>query len=316
MALYLYNARVAKAFLFPLGIVEVTLRNAIDVQLVTLYGSDWHSNTHFCTSVLTPESHAALQKAISRAGPNASHGQVIAELTFDFWSNLLRPDYGNFWRTNLNIVFPNIPRELSRHDVQTMVRNINIFRNRVAHHEPILDLNITDIHAKIVHLVSLRCTETAAWLRHHSTLSAVIRTRPRGPTAGFQTLGDRMARDFTTVTGTTSLDSIAQSFNRRCQVAVKVDEAFIPTAAFGPLDLIRFISVDMSRNDGFTILAERTVDELLTEINVMPHWTSIRECEPIAVAIDRLKQQETNIVVAVNASGKTVGVMTRALRRY
>src|SRR5690606_39563904 len=30
LALYLYNARVAKAFLYPLNVAEVTLRNAVD----------------------------------------------------------------------------------------------------------------------------------------------------------------------------------------------------------------------------------------------------------------------------------------------
>lgn len=316
LALYLYNVRVAKAFMFPLGVVEVTLRNAIDAQLAALHGSDWHRDAHFRGSVLTAESLAALDKAISRAGLNASRGQVIAELTFDFWSNLLRSEYGDFWRTNLNIVFPNIPRGVSRRDVQAMVREINTFRNRVAHHEPVLDLNITDIHAKIVDLVALRCVETVAWLKHHSTLSATIRTRPRGPAAGFQALGDRLARDFIEVSGTTTLDSVAGHFDRSRQAAIRIDDAGAPIAAFGPLDLIRFISLDAGKYDGFTLLAERTVDNLLAEIDVTASWVAMSESAPLADAIDRLKRKETNIVVGVDAAGKAVGVMTRALRRY
>ena len=302
--------------MFPLGVVEVTLRNAIDAQLVALHGNDWHSSVHFRSSVLTPESLAALDKAISRAGLNASRGQVIAELTFDFWSNLLRPAYGSFWRTNLNVVFPNIPSRLSRRDVQAMVRDINIFRNRVAHHEPVLDLNITDIHAKIVELVDLRCAQTAGWLRHHSTLSAAIRTRPRGPAAGFQALSDRMARDFIKVSGTTALDKVAADFGRSHQAAVRINNTGSPTAAFGPLDLIRFISLDARKNDGFTLLAERTVDNLLTEIDVTASWVAMSESFPLADAVELLKRKETNIIVGVNALGRAVGVMTRALRRY
>ena len=34
VALYLYNVRLAKAFLFPLGVTEVVLRNAVDEVLV------------------------------------------------------------------------------------------------------------------------------------------------------------------------------------------------------------------------------------------------------------------------------------------
>lgn len=93
LALYLYNIRVAKAFMFPLGIVEVTLRNAIDRRFVEIYGADWHKDPSVLSSALTVESLEALNKAISRAGRNADHGQVVAELTFDFWSNLMRPEY-------------------------------------------------------------------------------------------------------------------------------------------------------------------------------------------------------------------------------
>ena len=42
MALYLYNARVAKAFLYPLNVAEVTLRNAVDGILVGRFGVSWH----------------------------------------------------------------------------------------------------------------------------------------------------------------------------------------------------------------------------------------------------------------------------------
>jgi hypothetical protein len=53
MALYLYNARVAKAFLFPLNVAEVTLRNAIDSILVTKFGTNWHLDPTFRNTVLT-----------------------------------------------------------------------------------------------------------------------------------------------------------------------------------------------------------------------------------------------------------------------
>ncbi|MEI8393303.1 MAG: hypothetical protein WCF85_01110 [Rhodospirillaceae bacterium] len=316
LALYLYNVRVAKAFMFPLGVAEVTLRNAIDKRFVDVYDKNWHRDLRVRDSVLTPESLNALDKAITRAGNNADHGQVVAELTFDFWSNLLRPDYGSFWRTNLNIVFPNIQRGRLRHDVQLMVKEINVFRNRVAHHEPVLDRNITDIHAKIVEIVSLRCKETAAWLKHHSTVSAAIRTRPHGPAAGFMSLRDRMARDFVKVLGTTKLDSLASSFDHTKQAAVRIDSVGAPTAAFGPLELVSFVSLDLQKNGGITMLAERTVDDLFTAINVAGSWIPMDESTPLAEAIDALKQQGTNIIVGVDAQGRAVGVLTRAWRRY
>ncbi|ACJ00449.1 Abi family protein [Rhodospirillum centenum] len=316
LALYLYNVRVAQAFMFPLGVVEVTLRNAIDARFADVYGENWHRTPHLHHSVLTRESLEALEKAINRVGINADRGRVVAELTFDFWSNLLRPDYGQFWRTNLNIVFPNIQRGRTRHEIQKIVREINEFRNRVAHHEPILDRNVTDIHAKIVDIVSLRCRETAAWLKHHSTVSTAIRTRPHGPVAGFVSLGDRLAPDFVEVLGTTRLDIVASRFDRAHQAAVRVGSTGAPTAAFGPLDLVRYVSFDLQQNGGFTLLSERTVDDLLTAMDITGSWVAMDAGVPLADAIDVLKQPGTDMIVGVDPRGKAAGVLIRAHRRY
>lgn len=100
-----------EAFMYPLAVVEVTLRDAIDALLVSVYGPTWHLVPSFRDVVLMPEGLSTLDKARSRVGMAAPRSRVVAELTFDFWSNLLRPEYGDLWRTSLNVVFPNIRRE-------------------------------------------------------------------------------------------------------------------------------------------------------------------------------------------------------------
>ena len=151
-ALYLYNSRLAKSFLFPLSVAEVTLRNAVDGVLLQMFGAAWHQDANFRDNVLTPESLGALEKAIERARSN-ERGKVIAELTFDFWSNLFRNEYADLWRTKANIAFPGLAHGEGRHEIQVLVREINRLRNRVAHHEPILDMNVPDLHSKIIKLV-------------------------------------------------------------------------------------------------------------------------------------------------------------------
>lgn len=316
IALYLYNARVAKAFMFPLGVVEITLRNAIDALLVTQHGATWHLDAGFRDIVLMPEGLSTLDKAIQRVGAGAARGRVVAELTFDFWSNLFRPNYGDLWRTGLNVVFPNLTKTTTRHDIQTMARSINQFRNRVAHHEPVLDLNVTDVYANIVELVSLRCNETAAWLKHHSTLSSIIRTRPRGAAAGFVSLGSRLAPDFIAVTEATTLEDVAAQFNRKCQVAVCFDGNGTIVAAFGPLDLVCFLADDSKANGGMTAPREQTVGALLPAINVAAGWTALPAEGPVAAAVEQLTGKAINIVVGTDATGVVVGVITRTLRRY
>lgn len=108
MALYLYNARVAKAFLYPLNVAQVTLRNAVDDILVPRFGRSWHQDTTLRDQSLAGNGLATLDKAIQRAGAYAPRDQIVAKLTVDFWLNLFRPEYGALWRTNVNIAFPNL----------------------------------------------------------------------------------------------------------------------------------------------------------------------------------------------------------------
>jgi CBS domain-containing protein len=314
--LYLYNTRVAKAFMFPLGVVEVALRNAIDALLVSRHNADWHLDSDFRQNVLMTEGLNTLDKAINRAGLNATHGQVVAELTFDFWSNLLRPDYGDLWRTSLNIVFPNILRSTTRHDVQVMAKDINRFRNRVAHHEPILDSDFADIHSKIVGLVSLLCSETTAWLKHHSTVSIATRTRPRGAAAGFVSLATRLAPDYVKVTETTTLDFVAERFERKCQVAICVDDKSAPVAAFGALDLLKYLAKEAKKTGGLVAPSEHTVKDLLGASDVNGAWITMPASDPLASAVERLTQKEINLVIGLDAGGGVAGVIPRALRRY
>ncbi|WP_159994038.1 hypothetical protein [Roseomonas sp. 18066] len=314
--LYLYNARVAKAFMFPLSVVEVALRNAMDALLVSRHGSDWHLDQAFLEDVLMTEGVNTLSKASARAGSNATRGQVVAELTFDFWSNLLRRNYADLWRTSLNVVFPNIPRSTTRHDVQMMAKDINRFRNRVAHHEPILDSDFDDIHAKIISLVSLLCSETAEWLKHHSTVSAATRTRPRGASAGFVPLSTRLAADYVKVTEATTLDLIADGLERKCQVAICIDGTGAPIAAFGALELLKYLAKEARATGGLVAPSEHTVKDLLGAISVSGAWIAMPASDPFARAVERLTQKEINLVIGLDAEGSIVGVIPRALRRY
>ncbi|HYW16601.1 MAG TPA: hypothetical protein VE891_10695 [Allosphingosinicella sp.] len=316
LALYLYNTRVAKAFWYPLGVVEVTLRNAIDALLVARFGPTWHLEPSFRDTTLTPQGLTNLNKAIDRAGQGASRSQVIAELTFDYWSNLFRPDYAPLWRTSLNIVFPNISGGTTRHDVQTMARSINTFRNRVAHHEPVLDLNVTDVHAKIVELVSLRCRETAAWLKHHSTLSAVIRSRPHGAQAAYVTLGSKLAPGFVAVTKSTPLDAVIGQLDRKNQAVVCLDSGGAPEAVFGAMEIIKFLSGESKANAGLVAPSECTVEALLNSVDVSKSWIAMDESEPLAMAIDRLKEAPINAILGLTATGTVAGSILRAHRRY
>ncbi len=180
LQLYLYNARLAKAFLFPLHIVEIVLRNGIDEVLCSNFNHVWHVNSEFL-SLLTSQSLATLEKAKARAsrkGKPSQKDDVVSRLTLDFWSNLFRAEYDRrLWQTNIKQLFPRQPG-ITRASLQRLVLSINQFRNRIAHHEPIFMQDVSLAYRQIIEIVSYRCATTEAWLRSHSTVHQIMRTKP------------------------------------------------------------------------------------------------------------------------------------------
>lgn len=189
--LYLWNARIAKAFLFPLHVAEVTLRNAVHASMSARYGGrNWMMPT--AAGLIYPHLHVRTQDAIikaisrlTRVGfPVPTADDVIGSLSFDFWSNLFRhpslwappAQPGAVWL--LRDVFPNLPAGHGEPDVQQLVARINKFRNRVAHHEPIYGEKHREIFDAVLTLISYRSPATADWAKRHSTVMEVIRTPP------------------------------------------------------------------------------------------------------------------------------------------
>lgn len=316
-ALYLYNARVAKAFLYPLGVVEVTVRNAVDAILVEKYGDNWHLDAGFRDKTLTQDGLATLNKAIARVGATAPRSQIVATLTFDFWSNLFRPEYAQaLWRTRLNVAFPSIPKKTSRADVQSLVREINRLRNRVAHHEPVLDLNVPDLHSKIAEVVGYRCAETARWMRHHSTVAATIRTRPKRDGSAGLHLASRIDTNFLTVAEDFTLAEVLNKTTDLHPGIVCLDRSGKILGGFTLYDIGAYIAAAASADGGMIDLTAHQMAAVLGTVSSKA-WSTMDALVPIADAVAELQKPAIRVLIAIDAkSGKPVGTIVRAHRRY
>lgn len=172
--LYLYNCRLSKSLLFPLQILEISLRNAINVFFIEKFGNDW-PNSSCLKNILNKESLDCLEKAKKRA-KTTNYQDIVAATTLDFWSNLFRPEYDrSLWQTNIHKVFNG---SVTRKKIQTEVADLNKLRNRIAHHEPILDLNLNLLYTRLIYLIKLISNETSQWTQHFTTFYEVIRTKP------------------------------------------------------------------------------------------------------------------------------------------
>ncbi|WP_165241497.1 Abi family protein [Corynebacterium lizhenjunii] len=163
--LYVWNAKLSKAYLVDLQHIEVALRNVINRALVPEFGRLWF-NYRYPESgpqiAFRAEAKKSIDKAIKRSQWSADQppGMVIAELTFDFWYYLLSAHYRP-------IVWPKVLRQLSaRADWQEFhgqVRACYWLRNRVAHHEPLIKADYT-VEMAYLDEVSAAISQVARWI--------------------------------------------------------------------------------------------------------------------------------------------------------
>jgi hypothetical protein len=80
------------------------------------------------------------------------------------------------WRPALHRAFPNVRRP--RADIHRALPGLRDLRNRIAHHEPIFGRNLPADYQMILDVIGWMCTDTRAWVVHHSEVPAVLADRP------------------------------------------------------------------------------------------------------------------------------------------
>ena len=138
LILYRYNIKLCQKFYGILGVLEVVLRNAInDHYKAYLKDNEWlitQSQSGFLTNyqdAILNESNKLIQNH------KYTHDKLVASLSLGVWTFLFsRNCYKNSGKTLLQI-FPNKRHGLNRKDIYVDLDKIRVFRNRIAHHEPL-----------------------------------------------------------------------------------------------------------------------------------------------------------------------------------
>ncbi len=166
--LYSYNVQLSADFYSSLHMLEITLRNKCDLALENAFGATWFDDP---TVLRDPYQRRCVQEAralLFREGKAATHGQMIAELNFGFWSSLFGRSSSHLWGT-LRPIFST--RGLQRATIAQKLRELRRLRNRIAHYEPILAQPLTSLHTATLDLTSWMAVEAAAWITTHSSIA-------------------------------------------------------------------------------------------------------------------------------------------------
>ena len=186
LELYAWNMEVSSAFMVPLHLCEVAIRNAAADGIESVHGANWPWVNGFIRSLPVPrrqfdyDPQRNLQQVAAR---QPTVGKVVSELNFAFWEKVFtRGQDSRIWDQHLQAVLPGLPAGLTvaqaRAKIFSDLERIRKFRNRIAHHEPIFARNLAGDYASIRELVEYRRPEAATWLDKVERVTGLIALRP------------------------------------------------------------------------------------------------------------------------------------------
>lgn len=167
--LYLWATELSGALHAQLSYVELAVRNAIDAQLSAWNAAQGYTSEWTAVGGAAPELYSLLRRQLATArewaereagerhpshprhGVAVTHDDVIAQLMFGAWVKLIRPisstesseTQKQLWADALGAAFPRAEQtERGRVAVGDQLETMRRLRNRVAHHDNLLAVNV------------------------------------------------------------------------------------------------------------------------------------------------------------------------------
>ncbi len=173
--LYELNISLSERFYTALHVLEISLRNTIDSRMSEHFSIDWYGDEAIIKNSKQFQDMKQTCEQLAKRNPNYTKGDVMASLSFGFWTAFFGREYENLWRTCLvKIAKTRHGKNLSRKEFSHRLNFIRKFRNRIAHHEPILHLNPLAMHKETLMLIYYMSPSSHEWVGVHSTFEHVF----------------------------------------------------------------------------------------------------------------------------------------------
>lgn len=206
--LYLWAADLARALFSTIAFVEVGLRNAMDRKLRAWndqqgidYGEDWalrKGAAPLLYDLVTHKSLAVAQnfaREQSRLRPKThprrlaavTHDDVVSHFMFGTWVYLIKPRVRNqpqqcqqLWHECLSDAFPHAdPSDSGRERLGEQLDRVRKLRNRVAHHENLLSVDIRRRLRDMLGILALIDPELPDLAMQSNRVRSLVRADPR-----------------------------------------------------------------------------------------------------------------------------------------
>lgn len=184
LRLYSWNIAASTALWGPLGVLEVTVRNAIHRQMCERAGRDdwWESPTTYLMDRERRMIDSTIEKLQWRGNTNPSADDVVAGTSFGLWTGLTSeglPRHATlsyettYWQPRLHRAFPHYGAG-KRKVLHRQVDDIRQIRNRIAHHEPIFKTDLSKVCTEITSVAGYVDPAAADYITGSHRLDDVI----------------------------------------------------------------------------------------------------------------------------------------------
>lgn len=180
--LYVWHGEMSASCMELLSHFEVILRHSIDSTLANHFREHDRNIPWF---LMNTKLAKEISDKISEARADAarynfeSRDHIVSRLMFGFWTNMLARKYDELWQKTLHNAFPNARRP--RSEVMSNIEGVRLFRNRVAHHDSLLGVNIPFEVDRIFLICGWISSDAEAWIRSVSRCHSTYSKRPVSP---------------------------------------------------------------------------------------------------------------------------------------
>lgn len=188
LELYEWNVALSAACFEAFHYVEIVVRNAIDRELAARFDEDRREIPWFLLEIVEDQkARKALEESVARVRSRLraqntgrdTRAQIVAGTDFGFWTELLHGQYESLWREAAHKAFPGSSGR--RKDVLPVLDKLRVFRNRLAHHDSLLVVDVPAYLDDMLLVLGWIDPSAAEWLRRTQRIESVYRARPVAP---------------------------------------------------------------------------------------------------------------------------------------
>lgn len=180
-ALHDWNEEIGSALYRPLQKFELALRARIPAAFEKVYGPTWYQEAAFRKSsdLADRKSIAEAIQRIMAEGLAVNADAIMAKASFGLCVGLLRPIYNpDVWSKELTNTFPALPPSEGRGGLAKIASHAARLRNRIDHHEPLVELDLSLSHSNILKALGWIDLVLAARARADTTVQQLLRSKP------------------------------------------------------------------------------------------------------------------------------------------